>query len=154
MTTMVSERSWTLDAACASTGLPDMWASNCRQADIARHICLEHCPVLAECEAERARYAGTWDAYRDIVMAGVSYDQSGRPLVRQEVRRACWLCSGLLSKPVLEFRNTGPAEEHGTALAYRRHRLAAEPTCDACKAWRRQSEQQRKIEARKVGVSG
>lgn len=67
---------WRRRGVCSQpTEDPEMWSTPvARQRRAAMHRCLEHCPVLAECEAFVTPSSG-------VVVAGVAHgERSGKPL--------------------------------------------------------------------------
>ncbi|MBL1108024.1 WhiB family transcriptional regulator [Streptomyces sp. 5-8] len=118
------EREWELQAACRHED-PDLWFSK-RSVAEAKRICLDECPVRAEClEAVLARESQTADTMRDGIIAGLTGAQ--RAAVAAERRKQV---------PV-EKRNAPPGPGRapapcGTKSAYNRHRRRGETPCQAC----------------------
>ena len=70
---------------------PDMWTTrSVAMVALALHICRRHCPVRTEC----AQDAAEADRFRlvEVVCAGVSYGNDGRPTTRQTAANACGSC--------------------------------------------------------------
>jgi len=60
------------------------------KAGRAMHVCLSHCPVLAECAAWSSRHD-----WFQIVVGGVHYGQDSRPVRRtQSTADGCAICGG------------------------------------------------------------
>lgn len=102
----------------------------------ARHICITHCPVLAQCRrwAHQVRY------WPEQVVGGelwVVHSSVHRPAVNQPEPSAkrCPEC-------------TTPPRPHGTPAAARRHRYAREDLCGQCRESERQRDRDRKRASR------
>ena len=65
-----------------------MWfASEVATRRLAKHLCLEHCPVLAECKKEMEKFT-----YRGVVMAGTIWSDQGEPVEEVPKRVPCYIC--------------------------------------------------------------
>lgn len=91
---------WRQQARCAQPDVsPDRWHTdrhrdghdNNGAAGWARHICLHHCPVLAQCRADTDALEPEWR--QSCVLGGVIYDYHGRPAAVQRLDEHCWLCA-------------------------------------------------------------
>ncbi len=69
---------WRARGTCVTTDLDyDPWtADSIKEKRFAQHLCLKHCPVLAECERDTRIFP-----YRSIVAGGVIWsDSAGIPI--------------------------------------------------------------------------
>lgn len=124
------DREWELRAACRRQD-PDLWFSE-RTASRATQICLNECPVRAEClEATLAREALTPDTLRAGIMAGLTGSQ--RAALAAE-RREAPAQSKPKPKPKPAAARVGrPQSPCGTRAAYQRHLRNGEPVDEACR---------------------
>ena len=79
---------WEHQATCGID--PDLWHIgewiNWTTIAEARHICLHHCPVLAECRRDIG-------PMRSTVVGGVFYGKKGLPADLQPLAERCRLCT-------------------------------------------------------------
>jgi hypothetical protein len=132
---------WTTRAACRwRAGRPDFWFSVIpAERREAAHICLNHCPVFVECDAQRRlRPCG------QAVHAAVLYDSdmlSPQPVVNQPNPDA--VACGACGTTTKARSKRGQLEEAphiirmpicGTATGVDQHRQAGTPLCGPCDA--------------------
>lgn len=118
------DRDWELEAACRSED-PEIWFSGGKRS-LAKHICLNACPVREEClAAVLEREADVAETYRRGITAGLTgrqryaLTQAQKPDVKPQKR----------PKPTGRPRSA-PC---GTRSAYQRHLRNKEPIDDACR---------------------
>lgn len=85
---------WRRFGRCAQRDAdPDMWHSkSMNTVAAARHICVYHCPVMAQCLAD-AR-ATTRTRRVSMVAGGVFFTEHGHEARAQPLKKTCHLCGG------------------------------------------------------------
>lgn len=148
------DRTWAMRGTCAQPGAPDIWESESKVDRVtARHVCRWHCPVLAECQRDAARFAGTSQAYCSVVVAGVVLNGLGNSVDLIGIYPDCWICRAHATDvpDPTALRKRGAGDEHGTVTAIHRHLANGETLCSDCKtakAYRQEQLRQRR-EARR-----
>jgi hypothetical protein len=91
---------WWERGACTRVD-PDLHAS-VRWVDRAEalHICLTHCPVLAQCRADALARP-----YRSMVVGGLAFGTDAKPSTYPGPARSCRLCTGTGPMPALLDRH-------------------------------------------------
>lgn len=119
------------DALCAKSD-GDLWFTEADRA-LALHLCKVHCPVADQCP--------TPVGFSHGVIAGVAYNQNGRPTHHQNAdARRCTTCTDAREAETAERDATRPTTtvwpDCGTTQAYRRHCKRREHACRPCAdAW-------------------
>ncbi len=144
MITNSSDKRWERLGLCGKN--PEIWCDEGRVTRVtARHVCLRHCPVLAQCADRYEEMIGTPKAFTSIVIAGLALDGLGQAVKLDGVRADCWICNPLIPPEMVLARIRPPDPTirpgrlivHGTDAAARRHRAAGEPLCEECKTAQR-----------------
>ena len=138
-TALIQAAAWMKDATCRRM-LPlvrvDYWGAGSDRDSAtlratAQHICLRHCPVLAQCRAEVESVKGTEAEYHLVVIAGMDLAADGHVKSRLGRARTFVQCPICGPPPPSMGRMAGDVT-HGSDEAIRRHRRSGEPLCTDC----------------------
>lgn len=125
---------WRTTAACAKEDPELFFGETGEERSMALHICLAHCPVLAQCAQDAEEHPPV-----SGVQGGVAYGRYRIPLGWEtRIVPTCRRCP----QPV--GTDTGAC---GTVLGYGRHTRAGTPVCQPCRA--AQTERQRYLASRR-----
>lgn len=121
--------SWAWRGVCAQPGTdPDVWSTldhDATRRDLAIHLCVQHCPALAQCDDEARAMSAAGVGYQSMVVGGVAYDSDGRPTVYGFEAESCRLCP---APPRHRSRDVSCGSNGG----YQRHRRKGETPCGPC----------------------
>jgi hypothetical protein len=97
-----ADGNWARHAACQHQ--PDLWFAQpfSNAASLARHICLDHCPVLAHCDRDAQAFRPKDGIQAGVAWTGQKTDQGGRPMQHQpntaDCTPRCWTVLGYARK--------------------------------------------------------
>lgn len=135
---------WRVHGACGRPDVdPDWWSADGANAiGRARHICLKHCLVLADCTVEREDLPAS--LRKCVTLAGVHHSKNGEPNQDQPLAKVCPLCSDkpdpaerlraywrARKKPVVETRTPGATSTVGSLTKRRTPDPSASRRCEA-----------------------